>query len=346
MTPLNTTWQKKGRIYVPPGDGFFKSHATRPIPFVRRDGTVRLFFSSRGADDMPYATFIDLDPDDPAHVLNVHPTPMMPLGRTGTFDDSGVTPVSILRHGGEDRLYYVGWKRRRWGVTIETSIGLALLRRDGDELSRAFEGPILGQDVDHPILTAAQFVVFEDGRYRMWYCSGDEWRQAGGQGEPLYTVHYAESADGIRWTRRAGPVIPYRYDGEVARLRHARGEELRHRLRPLGRRHRLGAPRRPGGHRALGVGLGLGDGLLPGPARAWRPRLYVLLRQRRRTRRHRLRGGGEFPQVVSSVSLERAFGITRPARAGHFEQYHVPNRSDFTADVLAVGRALRAGPAR
>jgi hypothetical protein len=123
--------------------------------------------------------------------------------------------VSILRHGGEDRLYYVGWKRRRWGVTIECSIGLAILRDDSDSLTRAFEGPILGQDIEHPILTAAPFVVFENGRYKMWYCSGDEWRQAGGQGEPIYTVHYAESPDGIRWQRKAGPVIPYQYDGEV-----------------------------------------------------------------------------------------------------------------------------------
>ncbi len=215
MAPLNITWRKMGHIYAPPGDGFFKSHATRPIPFVRRDGTLRLFFSSRGADDMPYATLIDVDPDEPSRIIQVNTEPMMPLGRTGTFDDSGVTPVSILRHGGDDRLYYVGWKRRRWGVTIECSIGLAILHNDGDKLTRRFEGPILGQDIDHPILTAAPFVVFESGRYRMWYCSGDEWRQAGGQGEPIYTVHYAESDDGIRWRRKAGPVIPYQYDGEV-----------------------------------------------------------------------------------------------------------------------------------
>jgi hypothetical protein len=213
---LNISWRKMGRIYVPPGDGFFKTHATRPIPFTRRDGTLRLFFSSRGADDMPYPTFIDVDRNDPSHMLHINNEPMMGLGRTGTFDDSGITPVSILRHGGEDRLYYVGWKRRRYGgVTIETSIGLAILRKDGEELARAFEGPILGQDIDHPILTAAPFVVFEGGRYRMWYCSGDAWREAGGQGEMLYTVHYAESDDGIRFKKIGGAVIPYQFDGEV-----------------------------------------------------------------------------------------------------------------------------------
>jgi hypothetical protein len=212
---MNVVWRKMGRIYCPSGEGFFKSHATRTVPFLRHDGTLRIFFGSRGADDMPYPTFIDVDPDNPSRVLKIGAEPLMPLGRTGTFDDSGVTPVSILRHAGEDRMYYAGFKRRRWGVTIEMGIGLAILSQDGDELTRMFEGPIIGQDIHHPLLAAGPFVRFENGRYRMWYCNGTEWRQANGQGEPIYTVFYAESGDGIRWSPRPEPVIPYKFDGEV-----------------------------------------------------------------------------------------------------------------------------------
>lgn len=212
---MNIAWRKMGRIYCPPGDGFFKTHATRPIPYQLADGAIRLFFSSRSAEDMPYPAYIDVDPTDPSRILRAGTGPLMCLGRTGMFDDSGVTPVSVLRHDGEDRMYYVGWKRRRYGVTIETSIGLALIRDGGDVVERAFEGPVLGQDIHHPLFTAAPFVVFEAGRYRMWYCSGTEWRQASGQGEPIYTVFYAESDNGVRWDPRPGPVVPYMYDGEV-----------------------------------------------------------------------------------------------------------------------------------
>jgi hypothetical protein len=213
--PLNIRWRKVGRIYAPSGDGFFKTHATRVVPYRRADGTIRLYLASRGADDMPYLAFIDVDPDDPSRVLRAATEPLTGLGRTGTFDDSGFTPASIVRIPGEDRLYYSGFKRRRWGVTIEMAIGLATLHGDGDQARRVFEGPILAQDIQHPLLAAGPFVRREGGRYRLWYCSATEWRQANGQGEPLYTVHYAESADGVHWTPRAGPVIPYKFDGEV-----------------------------------------------------------------------------------------------------------------------------------
>jgi hypothetical protein len=90
-------WEKRGRIFSREDGGFFKSHATRPIPYRLADGRLRIFFSSRCGDDMPHPAFIDVDPADPARVLAVAETPLLPLGRPGTFDDSGITPVSILR---------------------------------------------------------------------------------------------------------------------------------------------------------------------------------------------------------------------------------------------------------
>src|SRR5690349_20676874 len=122
MSSLRIDWQKKGRIFYPNSQGFFKSHATRPIPYLLENGDLRIYFSSRSDDDMPYPTFIDVSCSSPVKIIRSNDVPMMPLGRTGTFDDSGITPVSILRHNGEDRMYYVGWKRRRYGVSIETSI--------------------------------------------------------------------------------------------------------------------------------------------------------------------------------------------------------------------------------
>lgn len=204
-----------GRIFVPTGKGFFKTHATRPIPYLRKTGQLRLFFSSRCSNDIPYPTFIDVEPNNPQTVLAVNETPMMSLGRPGTFDDSGITPVSILRQPSDDWMYYVGWKRRRYGVTIETSIGLARLESDGDILSRVYEGPILAQDINHPLMTAAPFVIDDGDRLKMWYCSGTDWRITETGPEPIYTVFYAESHDGVKWIPNEHPVIDYKYDGEV-----------------------------------------------------------------------------------------------------------------------------------
>ena len=63
------TWQKRGLIFVPSGDGVFKSHAARPVPFPLRDDVIRLFYSSRDHDDRMLPAFIDVDANDPARIL-------------------------------------------------------------------------------------------------------------------------------------------------------------------------------------------------------------------------------------------------------------------------------------
>ena len=208
-------WQKRGRIFTRDGGCFFKSHATRPIPYLLDDSRLRIFFSSRCHDDMPYPTFIDVDPADPSRVLAVAEEPLLQLGRVGTFDDSGITPVSIQRVASKTFMYYVGWKRRRYGVTIETSIGIAELTAGGNRLSKPFEGPILAQDPVHPLMVAAPFVVPWRGGYRMWYCSGREWRQTPHGPEPVYSVCHADSSDGIRWHANGRTVLESLRDGEV-----------------------------------------------------------------------------------------------------------------------------------
>ncbi len=209
-------WEKKGLIFSRDGGNFFKTHTTRPIPYLI-DNKLRLYFSSRSDEDIPYPTYIDVNPDRPEEILFICDQPMMDIGRTGAFDDSGITPVSVLNHSSDKTyMYYVGWKRRRYGVTIETSIGVAELAEGGTRLKRLFEGPIIGQDVLHPILVAAPFVVKTCGQYIMWYCSGTKWIKCQHGPEMIYTVYQAKSDDGITWRQVASkPLIPYSYDGEV-----------------------------------------------------------------------------------------------------------------------------------
>jgi hypothetical protein len=211
---MKIAWQKKGLIYCPAGDGFFKTHAARSIPYRLNEKTIRLFFSSRDSDDRMLPTFIDLRVDDPGQIAAVANAPLVQLGRPGCFDDSGVTLGSIVDRDSEALLYYTGWKRRRV-VSFELSIGLILWDKKSDTFRRAFEGPILAQDTKHPLLVAGPFVICDRDRFKMWYCSGTDWRFPEGNPEPIYTVFYAESADGITWSHRNQPIIPYKFDGEV-----------------------------------------------------------------------------------------------------------------------------------
>lgn len=211
---MKNNWEKKGLIYVPNGDGFFKTHAARPIPYQINDEVLRIYFSSRDSTDTMFPTYIDVDIKNPSRILHINEKPLLNLGRIGTFDDSGVTLGCILAHEDKIFVYYTGWKRRRV-VNFELSIGLCQMMRPYMSFERVFEGPILAQDKNHPILTAGPFVIYDQNKFKMWYCSGTEWRVANGNPEPIYRVYYAESEDGINWVPFKEPAIDYKFDGEV-----------------------------------------------------------------------------------------------------------------------------------
>src|SRR5947207_1536437 len=122
---MKITWQKRGFIYCPSGEGYFKTHAARSIPYRLNEETIRLFLSSRDSDDRMLPTFIDLRIEDPSQIINKCDAPLVELGRPGCFDDSGVTLGSIVDRDSKVLLYYTGWKRRRV-IRFELSIGLML----------------------------------------------------------------------------------------------------------------------------------------------------------------------------------------------------------------------------
>jgi hypothetical protein len=209
-------WTKQGRIFVPSGEGFFKTHAARTIPYKMSDDVLRIFFSSRDNDDRMLPTYIDVSIRNPSNILEINEIPLADCGEIGSFDDSGITPGCILDYGKTQKfVYYTGWKRRRVNVTFELSIGIFVWMQPNQNFERLYRGPIMAQDKDHPFLVAGPFVIYDEDRFKMWYCSGTEWRIAGDNPEPIYTVFYAESNDGINWCPHNKPVIEYKYDGEV-----------------------------------------------------------------------------------------------------------------------------------
>jgi hypothetical protein len=206
-------WKKMGRIFAPTGEGFFKSHAARPIPYRLSEDVIRLFFSSRDYDDRMLPTYIDVSANDPSEIIEINQAPLAELGPIGSFDDSGITLACLIEHNGTTYIFYTGWKRRRV-VPFELSIG-AFSWSQSRNFERLYPGPILAQDKDHPFLVAGPFVLYDEGRFKMWYCSGTEWRSHGDNPEPIYTVFYAESHDAINWHPRNKAVIQYKFDGEV-----------------------------------------------------------------------------------------------------------------------------------
>ena len=93
-------WIKKGVIFTPDHNyDWMISHASLPVVDEARDGVLRIYFGTRDGSGRSHTSYLEVEAARPDNILYVHDRPILPLGRPGTFDDSGVMPSSIVNHG-------------------------------------------------------------------------------------------------------------------------------------------------------------------------------------------------------------------------------------------------------
>src|SRR5688572_1601974 len=106
-------WRKLGRVFNPSeveGRPWLKEFAQAPSVLLC-DGFARVYFSCRPRPDekrqyTSYSGYVELDRTDLFKIVHVAEEPILPLGETGTFDEFGTYPVSVIRHGDEVPGYY------------------------------------------------------------------------------------------------------------------------------------------------------------------------------------------------------------------------------------------------
>ena len=92
---------------------------------------------------------------------------------------------------------------------------MAVSEDGGLTFERVFEGPVVDRTKDEPYFCATPFVMVDDGVWRMWYASGTGWVVVDGHPEPRYQIKYAESPDGLEWTRDNTTCIEYGFEDEA-----------------------------------------------------------------------------------------------------------------------------------
>src|SRR5437660_8029601 len=92
---------KLGRVFAPESQGgWIHSHAALPT-VLQRDGELfDVYFSARDEQARSQIGRFTLDVQCPAAPLYVSTAPLLAPGALGAFDDSGVTPASIVRRRG------------------------------------------------------------------------------------------------------------------------------------------------------------------------------------------------------------------------------------------------------
>lgn len=209
MEPKARHWKKHGLVYVPDGQvPWARSHAQLPL-VQQHDDFWRIYFATRNEQGQSNISYIETDAGDPHRIRRIHDGVLLPLGDLGTFDESGIMPLSLVPLGnGRWYMYYAGWTQRKT-IPYHNSIGIAVSDDDGLTFRKLFKGPLLDARRDEPYFTGTAQVRVEEGLWRMWYQSCTGWVRQGDRIEPLYHIKYAESDDGIDWRREGCIAIDY-----------------------------------------------------------------------------------------------------------------------------------------
>jgi len=212
-------WERGGRLLEPQRQQpWIVSHAALPVADRVDDERYRVYFSARDEANRAHIGFCDVEVADALRVVSVADAPVLGPGPLGSFDDAGVTTSCLVTYGGSKYLYYSGWSL---GVSVPFYLasGVAVSRDGGRTFQRWSTAPLLDRNEVDPLLNASPWVLVEGGVWRMWYVSGTAWTLDGGQPKHYYNIRYAESLDGLHWTRAGRVAIDYATADEHALAR-------------------------------------------------------------------------------------------------------------------------------
>jgi predicted GH43/DUF377 family glycosyl hydrolase len=192
-------WKKLGQIFCPNHNfEWMISHAANPFPVIISESLLRIYFTARDSNNRSCICFLDLDINDNFKIINLCNKPVVEPGSLGYFDDSGAAMGFYLEHEGYKYIYYLGWNLK---VTVpwQNSIGLAIAKLGSDDFTKSSRAPILDRSNEDPFSISYPSVLIEDKVFKMWYGSNTTW--GSDQNKMNHIIKYAESPDGIHWTR-------------------------------------------------------------------------------------------------------------------------------------------------
>lgn len=221
-------WEKLGAVFNTAAQGapWMKNSALTPTPFRLDEKTIRVYAGFRDEAGVSRIGYVDVSAQDPTSILGVSDAPVLDIGRAGCFDDNGVILGDVVAGPGGIYMFYVGFQLVAKAKFLAFS-GVALSTDGGRSFARMSESPILDRAKGQSTIGAIHSARFEDGRWRLWYASGDDWEIIDGRPFPQYNIYYVEAQDLLDIPRRGrlcvdvegaeyriGRPRVYRIDGE------------------------------------------------------------------------------------------------------------------------------------
>jgi hypothetical protein len=208
------TWRKLGHVYAPDGSKpWMRTHAANPFAEHLAGDRFRIYFSARDDRNRSCIAFVDIDLKDPSEVLLEADAPVLGPGAPGMFDDSGCSIGCIVPVAGRRFLYYMGWHVTDHALW-QNAVGLAVSEGPGQPFRRISDFPVVELNAVDPYTISYPWVRYERGGFRMWYGSSTE--TAARLEDIRHPIKYAESDDGVRWSRSGAIALDVDSPGEFA----------------------------------------------------------------------------------------------------------------------------------
>jgi len=153
--------------------------------------TYHMWYGTDDGDGIGYATSLD------GISWEKYPNNPVLEGDSGEWDTK-IRPTTILFDGTHYKMYYHGWTND----LLISKTGLATSPDGINWTKDTLNNPILSSGGAGSWDTYAAWggkVIYENSSYKMWYHGGADNR--------IWKIGYAESEDGIEWTKHLEPVI-------------------------------------------------------------------------------------------------------------------------------------------
>lgn len=207
-------WEKMGILFNPEVNirkDF--THGANPFPVFISEHIVRIYYNCRYIDRKSYITYLDYDMKN-KKIVYIYDKFLVEPGDPGLFDDSGCSLGCIIDAPDkkEKYMYYLGWNLLAT-VPWMNYIGLAIIEEDGS-CHKYSNRPILERNEIDYLSCSYPYVMYDEGKYKMWYGSNLKWGK--NKEDMNHVIKYAESDDGIHWKRDGIVCIKGKDESEYA----------------------------------------------------------------------------------------------------------------------------------
>lgn len=168
--------------------------ALTPTPILLNPDVIRVYFGARDNTGVSRIRFVDLNAHNPNEILAIANQPALDVGREGAFDDSGIILGDVVKIKESYYMFYVGFQKVE-KVKFLAFTGLAISTDGGHHFERASETPILDRADEGLFIRAIHTALHEDGVWKIWYASGNQWTLIDNVPYPNYYIKYMESED-------------------------------------------------------------------------------------------------------------------------------------------------------